>query len=239
MEEVQLKQYNLDIISFTNQGLRQSNEDRSYYSQIDDNTYLLLLADGMGGYADGQLAAEMAIEEISRSIEKGVEMVIEQRIEFAFSSAHRFIKERLNDSGVTIGGILITLKSIYIFWAGDVKIALVNGSNFFTSREHTLLNVLKDANITIKPEEISRLTHTVVRSVGGNSKTYIPEIVKLERQGSFKGVLYSDGLLSYYSADELFKLLSENPHNNFKEKFDPTIFNGSKDNVTGLLFFCV
>ncbi len=237
MEEVQLKPYKIDIISFTNQGLRQSNDDRSYYSQIDENTYLLLLADGMGGYADGHLAAEMAIEEISNYIKKGVEIDIEQRIEFAFLSAHRVIKEGLQNAGATLGGILVTSESIIIFWAGDIKITLVNGSNFFTSKEHTLLNVLRDAQITIKPEEISRLTHSVVRSVGGDSKTYLPEIVKLEKGESFKGALYSDGMLSYYPTDNLFKLLKENTFSDLKEKFDPSIFNESKDNVTGLFFF--
>lgn len=231
-----MKLYNLDIISFTNQGLRQSNEDRSYYSQIDDNTCLLLLADGMGGYADGHLAAEMAIEEISKYFKKGVEIDIEQKIEFAFLHAHRVIKQRLNNAGATLGGILLTAENIFIFWAGDIKITLLNGSNFYTSKEHTLLNVLKDAQITIKPEEISRLTNTVVRSVGGESKTYHPEIVKLERKESFKGILYSDGMLSYFSTDELFKLLAEHSYSELEKTFASSIFNEAKDNVTGLIF---
>lgn len=237
MEEVQLRQYNLDIISFTNQGLRQSNDDRYYYSKIDDDSYLLLLADGMGGYADGNLAAEMAIEEISNYIEKADEIDIEHRIESAFLTAHRVIKERLHNAGATVGGILFTRDNIFIFWAGDVKITLINGGVLFSSREHTLLNVLKDAKIMIKPEEIIRLTHTVVRSVGGNSQAYLPEIIKLEKHKIFKGILYSDGMLAYYSTDDLYRLLNENTCCDLKEKFKPSIFNESKDNVTGLFFY--
>ena len=125
MEEAQLKQYKLDIISFTNKGLRQSNEDRYYHSQIDENSYLLLLADGMGGYADGNLAAEIAIEEISNYIKKGLEIDLVQRIEFAFLNAHKIIKEKLHNAGATVGGILFTDDSIFIFWAGDIKITLI------------------------------------------------------------------------------------------------------------------
>lgn len=237
MEEAPLKQYKLDIISFTNQGLRQSNDDRFYHSQIDENTYLLLLADGMGGYADGHLAADMAIEEISNYLKMGIEKDIEQRIEFAFLNAHRIIKENLHNAGATLGGILFTADNLFVFWAGDVKITLTNGGESFTSREHTLLNVLKDAQITIKPEEINRLTHTVVRSVGGDSKSYLPEIVKLEKSLQLRGVLYSDGMLSYYSSGDVLDLLKRTDYYNFKKSFDPSIFNESKDNVTGLFFF--
>lgn len=237
MEEAPLKQYKLDIISFTNQGLRQSNDDRFYHSQIDENTYLLLLADGMGGYADGHLAADMAIEEISNYLKMGIEKDIEQRIEFAFLNAHRIIKENLHNAGATLGGILFTADNLFVFWAGDVKITLINGGESFTSREHTLLNVLKDAQITIKPEEINRLTHTVVRSVGGDSKSYLPEIVKLEKSVQLRGVLYSDGMLSYYSSGDVLDLLKRTDYYNFKKSFDPSIFNESKDNVTGLFFF--
>lgn len=232
-----MKQYKLDIISFTNQGLRQSNDDRFYHSQIDENTYLLLLADGMGGYADGHLAADMAIEEISNYLKMGIEKDIEQRIEFAFLNAHRIIKENLHNAGATLGGILFTADNLFVFWAGDVKITLINGGESFTSREHTLLNVLKDAQITIKPEEINRLTHTVVRSVGGDSKSYLPEIVKLEKSVQLRGVLYSDGMLSYYSSGDVLDLLKRTDYYNFKKSFDPSIFNESKDNVTGLFFF--
>jgi protein phosphatase len=237
MEEAQLKQFKLDIISFTNQGLRQSNEDRYYHSQIDENSYLLLLADGMGGYTDGHLAAEMAIEEISNYIKKGKEIDVEQRIEFAFLNAHRIIKEKLHNAGATVGGILFTDDSIFIFWAGDIKITLINGSNAYSSKEHTLLNILKDAQITIKPEEISRLTHTVVRSVGGESKTYLPEIVKMQNGGPFKGIIYSDGMLSYFSTEDLVSLLKEKSYSDLKKNFDTAVFNDSKDNVTGLIFF--
>lgn len=232
-----MKPYKLDIISFTNQGLRQSNDDRFYHSQIDENTYLLLLADGMGGYADGHLAADMAIEEISNYLKKGSEKDIEQRIEFAFLNAHRIIKENLHNAGATLGGILFTADNLFVFWAGDVKITLINGGESFTSREHTLLNVLKDAQITIKPKEINRLTHTVVRSVGGDSKSYLPEIVKLEKSLQLRGVLYSDGMLSYYSSGDVLDLLKCTDYYNFKKSFDPSIFNESKDNVTGLFFF--
>lgn len=216
--------------------MRQSNEDRSIHFRIDENTYLLLLADGMGGYADGHLAAELAIEEISNYIKFGNEIDIEQKIELAFTNAHRAIRERLHNAGATVGGILFSGENIYVFWAGDVKITLINGNNAYSSKEHSLLNVLRDAQIFIKSEEIGRLTHTVVRSVGGDSKSYIPEIVKMKRGETFKGVLYSDGMHSYYTTDEIVKMLRDNTCNSLNEKFDTSIFNDSKDNVTGIFF---
>lgn len=232
-----MKQYKLDIIPFTNQGLRKSNDDRYYHSQIDENTYVFLLADGMGGYADGHLAAEIAIEEVSNYIKNGPELHLEQRIKIAFSNAHRAIKEQLYNAGATVGGILITGDSIFIFWVGDIKITLINGTNVFSSKEHSLLNVLRDAQITIKPEEINRLTHTVVRSVGGDSKSYFPDIFKMNKARTFKGILSSDGILQFFTEDDLLRLLQEKDFSHLNRTFDPSMFNGSKDNVTGLIFF--
>ena len=237
MGEVQLKPYKPDIFSFTNKGSRQSNDDRSYHSQLDKYTYLILLADGMGGYTDGHLAAEIAIEEISKELKVKGGSNFHQKIESGFQNAHTAIKDRLHNAGATVGGVLITLDHIFIFWAGDIKINLINGSSSFTSKEHTLLNVLIDAHITIKPEEIARLTHTVVRSLGGDSKSYQPEIVQLPRNGIAKGILYSDGMFPYYSSNDFFKLLTENTSQDLREAFDCSIFNNSKDNVSGIFFY--
>jgi serine/threonine protein phosphatase PrpC len=237
MEEELLKPYNLKIISFSDQGSRSTNEDRVYYSEFDQDGYLFMVADGMGGYEEGELAAETAIEVIAESIFGDDNTKITEKIELGFLKAHAAINKTLVNSGTTIGGVIILRNEIYVFWAGDVKIVLNNGGNIFISREHSLLNLLKEAQITIKPDEVKRLSHTVVRSLGGKSNSYSPEIVRLQRAEYFSGIICSDGMFQYYSNEDLSAALSKKSYIELNNEFNSPSFPDALDNVTGLLFF--
>lgn len=236
MEEELLKPYDIKIISFTDQGTRPNNEDRIFYSKLDHNEFLLLVADGMGGYDQGELAAEIAIEVITESIVgEGCENVIE-KIERSFLNAHGAINSTLDNAGTTVGGVIIKEHDIYVFWTGDVKIILNNGGTIFSSKEHSLLNLLKEADIIIKPEEVKRLSHTVVRSLGGNSNSFFPEIVRLDKADHFSGIVCSDGIFQYYTNDDLSAALSRENFNYLTNEFKSPSFPDALDNVTGLIF---
>lgn len=237
MEEELLKPYNLKIISFADQGSRSKNEDRVYYSNFDQNGSLLLVADGMGGYEQGDLAAEMAIEIIAGNIITDSNINMNEKIELAFLMAHSAINKMLVNSGTTVGGVVILENEIYVFGAGDVKIVLNNGGSIFVSKEHNLLNLLKEAEITIKPEEVKRLNHTVVKSLGGKSNSYSPEIVKFQKAGQFSGIICSDGLLQYYSNEDLSDTISKKNFIQLNKEFNSLTFTDALDNVSGLIFF--
>lgn len=236
MEEGRLKPYNLKIISFTDKGSRSKNEDRLYYSNLDQNGFLLLVADGMGGYEQGELAAETAIEVIAKSITGDKNTSIIEKIKISFIKAHTAITTNLPNSGATIGGVIIFQNEIYVFWAGDVRIVLNNGGNIFASKEHSLLNLLKEAEITIKPNEVKRLSHTVVRSLGGKSNSYSPEIIYFKKAQYFSGIICSDGLFEYYSNDDLSATLLKGSYLELNKQFNSTSFSDALDNVTGLVF---
>jgi protein phosphatase len=231
-----LKPYNLKIISFTDQGSRLKNEDRVFYSNFDQNGFLLLVADGMGGYEHGELAAETALEVIAENIVGDGNTSIIEKIESAFLKAHAAINKSLVNSGTTVGGVIILQNDIYVFWAGDVKIVLNNGGNIFTSKEHNLLNQLKGADITIKPEEVKRLSHTVVRSLGGKSNSYSPEIIRFQKAEYFSGIICSDGMSQYYSNEDLTVTILKNNYQELSNEFSSRSFPDALDNVTGLIF---
>ena len=232
-----MKPYNIKIISFSEKGSRSKNEDRVYYSDFNQGGVLLLVADGMGGYEQGELAAETAIEVIAENIIIDNNSHITEKIELAFLKAHAAINKALVNSGTTVGGVFVLQNDIYVFWAGDVKIVLNNGGNIFISREHSLLNLLKEAQITIKPDEVKRLSHTVVRSLGGKSNSYSPEIVKLQKAEYFSGIICSDGMFQYYSNEDLSAALLKKSYLELNNEFNSHSFPDALDNITGLLFF--
>jgi len=74
-------------------GDRETNEDRVGYSYSRD-VLLLVIADGMGGHAQGEVAAEIAVAEITRRFQQEARNKLKRPFDFlvsAIQSAHRAI----------------------------------------------------------------------------------------------------------------------------------------------------
>ena len=74
-------------------GDRETNEDRVGYSYSRD-VLLLVIADGMGGHAQGEVAAEIAVTEITRRFQQEARNKLRKPFDFlvsAIQSAHRAI----------------------------------------------------------------------------------------------------------------------------------------------------
>ena len=56
------------IIEYSNIGCRNQNQDFVLSKTIGENKGIYIVADGMGGYSDGDLAAKIAAEQISNNI---------------------------------------------------------------------------------------------------------------------------------------------------------------------------
>ena len=64
---------NIEVVSGTDVGLKRANNEDSYFSVSGDQTpggldALLIVADGMGGHAAGEVASNMAVESIQSQL---------------------------------------------------------------------------------------------------------------------------------------------------------------------------
>lgn len=218
MVEEQLKQqYKFFSREFSVIGERTSNEDRTFI--IDDRPWqLMLLADGMGGYNNGELAAEEAVTFISSKFVQLSNGAIDE-LKSIFSSANQMINETVSGAGTTIGGVFIRPRNVDIFWLGDVRVYIKSKQDQiqFVSKDHSLIQLMRDSNSPIKTTEIDRLRNTVTRSLGVNDGGWEPEIVSLEFSEGIKGLICSDGVHNLISDQDLFSILS---NDNDKEIFD-------------------
>src|ERR1700709_1128623 len=74
-------------------GDRDGNEDRVGYSYSRD-VLLMTIADGMGGHIDGEVAAEIAVTEITRRFQQEARNKLREPFDFlvsAIQAAHRAI----------------------------------------------------------------------------------------------------------------------------------------------------
>ena len=159
-------------IKFTNKGQRKLNQDVISINEINPENWLYLIADGMGGYADGELAAKIVVENITTYL-SSTKNINKKEIQIAVNKANLAIKQQKNlsqlEMGATVGGVIVNGKGAKCFWVGDVKILSFRKNKLiFESEEHTLINQLKNSGSITDVSRMLRYKHIVTKSIQGN-----------------------------------------------------------------------
>lgn len=171
-------------IEFTYKGQRKSNQDVILTKEIHPDTYLYMVADGMGGYSDGDLAAKLVVENIETYL-TSLKKIDKKEIQIAVNKANLAIKQQKqqshNEMGATVGGVLVNGNSAKCFWVGDVKIfGFRKNKLFFESEEHTLINQLKNNGSITDISRVSKYKHIVTKSIQGNIEKSIIDYEELD-----------------------------------------------------------
>lgn len=102
------------VIAYSNIGCRHQNQDVVLSKELGENKGLYIVADGMGGYSDGDLAAKIAAEHISKNILNGDS--IKTAVLKANNELHRTIFERgVSKMGRCLVGVYICQNIGYVF----------------------------------------------------------------------------------------------------------------------------
>ncbi|MBI5583285.1 MAG: serine/threonine-protein phosphatase [Deltaproteobacteria bacterium] len=148
----------MEVFSLTHQGFKRAdNQDRFFVRSYDSGIWLLAVADGMGGEAAGDQAAQCAIESLE-DFNPVTEDPIAQLLTL-YKQASNNIYERVRENNHLSGmGTTLTaafLKEEKVYWAhvGDSRIYLLTGGVLQRiTWDHTLPDtLLKEGDIT--PEE--------------------------------------------------------------------------------------
>ena len=145
-------------------GDRQGNEDRVGYSYSRD-VLLMAIADGMGGHQQGEVAAEIAVTEITRRFQQEARNRLRKPYDFlvsAIQSAHRAIvshavAENLLECPRTTC-VACVVQNGYAYWAhaGDSRLyVLRRGSLVAATQDHSKIQQMIDAG-QITPEAAAR-----------------------------------------------------------------------------------
>lgn len=105
------------IIEYTNIGRRAQNQDFVLSKKIGGSKALYIVADGMGGYSDGSIAAKIAAEEIANFIIQGKS--IPESVLNANAELSRAIRERgVSKMGCCFAGIEVDgyIGNIFLDW---------------------------------------------------------------------------------------------------------------------------
>jgi serine/threonine protein phosphatase PrpC len=194
-------------------GSRQVNQDRVAYSYSADSV-LLVLADGMGGHLQGEIAAEIAVRITLSRFEREAKPKITRPKEFLTDSllaAHRAIEDHAITHAMadsprsTFVACLIQDKAAHWIHAGDSRLYLFrHGILIARTRDHSRVQHLVDAGvITPKLAESHPDRNKIYSCVGGQTMPHFDfaEEPALQQDDTF--VLSSDGFWAHLGIDEI------------------------------------
>lgn len=193
-----IKQSRLEYssVSRTHVGhVRKINEDRI----LDRSDHgLWAVADGMGGHLGGDVAAEMVINEL-RALADGVAPVSDEAIKIALDRAN----EKILEYGEVVGGMVgSTIVGLHIdgdranlFWVGDSRAYLVQGSHYRQlTKDHSVVQELVDAGAIDQKSAAGHPQANVITRALGVDATLQIDFTSLVIEPGNIFLLCSDGL---------------------------------------------
>lgn len=201
-------------------GNRRDNQDRVALEQRGD-TFLLVLADGLGGLPRGELAAEIAVSTLTRRFVDSP-LPIASPADFlrhGLDEAHRAIIHASERTGVTViprtTCVTCLIQAGRAWWAhvGDSRFYLIRDrSPVARTRDHSRVERLLQQGLigeqdALHHPEINLLT----QSLGGDPAPPVPDQDEAGLEQGDTLLLCSDGLWNALHEREMVSLLSQHP----------------------------
>lgn len=234
----------------TDMGLRRTkNEDKGEIfvpdlpAHLAERGTLLMVADGMGGHVDGQVASELAIKTVlaayydSMCEEPGTALV--EAILQANEEVHRRAASlrATNGMGTTFTSLALVQRQAILGHVGDSRAYLLrDGVLRQVTDDHTVMGEqVRAGNVTSEEAAHSPFRHMITRSVG-----VMPEVEPaLYLETCCVGdtwVLCSDGLTEHVLDAELADIVSANgPWEATRQLVALACARGGQDNITVLI----
>jgi protein phosphatase len=264
----------IDVYGLSDRGrVREANEDQFLIADLnksmlvhqtslshEDHTHLvgglqgklLLVADGMGGHAQGQRASAVAVGGLTHYVlntmpwffrlEPDQEADLEHELKAALEECQQRIKAVASDDpgsrgmGTTLTLAYVLWPRLYVVHAGDSRCYLQRGGRLEQiTKDHTVAQQLVDKG-AMSPEEAheSRWSHVLWNCVGGGAHELRPDVYKATMHAGDTLLLCSDGLTAGLSPEEILQLLGRgaSAEQTCRDLVEAANARGGRDNVT-------
>ncbi len=228
----------------TDKGLvRQNNEDCFI---VDDEINLIVVADGVGAQATGEVASRLSVEVIREQLRRilgpktnqnNLSSKLESSIKFANQVVFEASKKYPKNQGMatTCVAVLVGEKKIVYCNVGDSRLYLFRDNNLqLLTTDHSLvMEQIKRGLITEEQAKNSGYRNILTRALGVSENVEVDKNEMECKDGDFL-LLCTDGLTTMVSDDLICKELKKDiePQDICNNLVDLANKNGGKDNIT-------
>lgn len=225
--------FTVEVFGLSERGpVRQNNED--VYCALEKECFYAL-ADGMGGHNAGEVAAQMAVDELCQAIATFPATedldALTVLLRTSVLSANRAIYTRSKRDaaccgmGTTLSCCLLRESALLFAHIGDSSLYRLRGSLTRLTEDHSLRHLA------------SKAYRNVLTRALGTQPHVIPEIGRAPLHPGDLYLLCSDGLSDFIPQEQLATILGlDQPLDEIGKKLLHTALkNGSNDNITFLL----
>jgi PPM family protein phosphatase len=188
------------VFQISRKGGREKNEDRMGYCYTRESG-LFVLADGMGGHPEGEVAAQLALQTISALYQKEAKPVVGDVTEFLSTSlmaAHHQIIRYASEKGMldtprtTLVAVIVQGTSATWIHCGDSRLYVVRQGELLTrTRDHSYLEQQSGAGV-VRLDRINR--NILFTCLGSPTKPVFDVTGPIALQQGDRIMLCSDGL---------------------------------------------
>jgi protein phosphatase len=216
--------------------VRRVNEDSSLVAPP-----LFLVADGMGGYARGDVASRLVVESFESLA--SLHQVQPADVEAAIATAQTRVASLAAEFSSAPGSTLVTAAYVLEDGRGYWLLANIGDSRAYTysggvleqiSKDHSVVQELIDAGQLTRDQAIAHPErHVVTRAIGALT-TSEADFALIPAEPGSRLLLCSDGLTSELSDTAILHILSEDmaPDRTVLTLVDAAVAAGGHDNVT-------
>lgn len=222
-------------------GRRPNNEDRCRIEKKDNGLFLLVLSDGMGGHAAGEVASEITVNTICERFKETQRPATTEFLESAILTANLNVYRMAASSpkyagmGATVVCTVIDGSMIYSANVGDSRMYLFRAGQLTQiTHDHSFVQELLDiGRITENEAAVHPMRNVITRSIGAEIRIE-PSCYTFGTGSGDWLLLCSDGLSGVLSEHAICDILSE--ETTADQKADALIASafdaGSHDNIS-------
>jgi PPM family protein phosphatase len=267
----------VDLGAATHQGLIRENNEDSYFTMrfgrsleslstnldqhlLEQNYsltgYGMLVADGMGGMAAGEVASSLALSKLIELIvdtsdwvlalkrEKDAKTIM-RRMTQRFFQIDKLLKEEVESDDALAGmGTTLTVagtlgNDLVIGHIGDSRAYLLRGTSFRQlTTDHTLAQALIDAGVANFDDPAPRsMRHVLTAAIGSLDERIEPQVQRFTLSSGDQLLLCTDGLTEMVEDDLIARVLREakSAQTACQDLIDLALGAGGTDNTTVVL----
>lgn len=223
--------------------LRETNEDS--YSNVSIKDYdFFIVADGMGGHSDGELASSLASKSFTDFIEnsdietyKSILDLQEKALAYANTEVYKVASEKQEKMGTTAVCLCVDYKSkkYHISHIGDSRLYLYRAGEISQlTKDHSLVNELIESG-ALKENEAENFINksAITRAIGIGEEIKIDsKTIDMENDDII--LIVTDGLTNEISLDAIKNIISENSdvYDISSKLIEAANLSGGRDNIT-------